>query len=1256
MLCSSLGPQLKFDCQNFVELMSSAEATLLQLSRSDDKRRLIETEPGFKSYLSTFLEYLQIPKRSSLFSNPAKTFNQLLKCFKDVILASTTNDYNTEFIPIIQQIFVILFNPFNSPDIRLPTIDIYFELVQILGENTEQYTEGFEDFIFDFMAVESLISKKPSFNADPNSRIAINETPVREEKLLIQQIDQLLNHVKKLIEEKGNDTASENDILRWWKIIQKLILSICYYSIGQRFKLDNSIFGFLKSCPNGIHKSITGLINCYIEKPNLLFKVLNFENAPYYIIGIIEQTSIEQIQNAADSVYYKSFVLSSISTLIFDENILTYLNTSFHPLIKIGIDSLLNTLNNAFSLRAPISSQTYIKEITISILEVIKHIFGIYTLDYQVELCQQLADWCNQSNQRATTRNFDNHLTFMLLATLVNLQITEKKIWDTVANGSQNDRLLYLSACAYFSSYYAINLAHALLQFDFILLQKAVKDIHLVDSWRLNHGMWLQEFDGWSLETSTAFFKQVRPLLISNSDFVNQSIDDIDLLPIDVLKWDKAKALQNVKSMLEAFDWTKSDNADEQYRLFLVPASFINPLLRLLHTFPNVLNFDKSFLLAEFMEWVKSCALNTVQNVQIKTRALLMLNDMICVKSSLQLLCSGALADWYLLLKDHINNSSPQIKRPALSFACKSLLIGFKGSNLLIKIISDGIKSQYVPNDNNGQKDIASTLIAINTLSEISSDLDYDDSSEELKTIIKQQNAESIKILNPYLKVNVLMTILIEESISKREMLIDSIIEQIGETLKLKSIEDIFSIYAITFILVELEQTRKGSIIKILSFLMDIIEDSVNEDNYFCACVELLIDIMIYSSFLTDVIPIYQRLEENSEKWKLGCENCLYPEVIAQRLQYNLTYLSIHFNRYPLPSIDFVTPLRDPHSTFGCTKDLILRVSQNQISTSMPVGQFTWTFTPISPDPEPRSISEDVMIDVPIPKASESESQIQFTNHITKYFTNLYENQLSEFNIDARLYTPSDFDSSSSIELTPNEFKKPKPQNLPPSSYGCNAAAFMTGTNFFDVIETDRMFPAKDGTDSAIEKFDSNIFRHQVNISFFSRQSQVYPHFDDFKQGLGYVDPDTKNIIFSDCRHEFIFNNNQLTQQDVVIVWGEGMSDDELTNSYNVVNKVRIEIMPRASGTYTVTVYVNKSIADELPSLEDAIISKRALPLYVISQISSNIHIIEHKAGKSHHPLLESGNKLRAIRKENFFSNKTMLHCARTLLEKSNTQ
>jgi len=1213
--------------------------------------QLIEDKASFNSYVETelktffkkfreFLTQFQKPFKTGLFQkNPAKVMANVLKCASKIIGASCEKHYVSDMEPDISFCFLTLLHPKNSVEIRTSAIKMYFKMFCRLGQQALFFTSSFEKYIFDFAQIQDVCPQsKLSYELNDENRIQINDFPPRKPSNLIAHISYILDQIQKI---------DEDDLYtRWWEFLQRGLFSVLFKSVSDQTGFPSMGIGLVDSCPWDILKRLIDFITKLYQKSNLFFRILTIEHSPNYIFGIFNQCVTERIREPdafALSLFFYQMVVN-------EKRILKYLHENYLPLLFQIMQSLQFVLDDFFKTTP--HNNEHIQSTSDSIIMCFEKLFEVFENQQRFDLCSLLTNWTKYDNIPCRL-----HETTLILFLFVKQKVTDPYLWESVVLGGGKQRVLYLSVCAYFVSYYSVCLCNRILQFDLSTLGDSIRQTQPLDSWRDDHGIWLSQFSLLCDGKFKEFFGEYRKDLVPQENLKDNRIGEVCLPRLEFSNLNRDQCLTNVRAMLNAFDWRKFNNDPHQFKVYMIIESFIAPLLKIAKVFPPSVEYNYSFLLKEFFDWLMCCVCTKKDGadyLKIIHCSLKLIGEMVCSHYSIRFLDNRSLSNFFIALDNHMKCSDQAITQTALTYSCRSVLMGLNGSYILISsIVSvfNVISLDIADSSRLTNQEIVSVLLAIWSYCHISPKCSIrDHETEEWNLSIKISTIKQIHVVQPSLMIAVLIALLQEEIITNRSEIIEMMINLLSDSIKSLAIEDLYSFLPITLLLPELERTKSGSISKLLNSFLDSIETRASEDDVLYETkVALTTDLIIYSHYLIDIHPIYLRFESIVDSWLLDQKGCKFSPDVSQRLLYLTMYLASNFLRFPFPSTDYPSTIaKQPVSIFGSSVDHILRITNNQLISDLPIGSFTWNYSPVLPSPSIKELHSDVMINKNISLPNECESQKIFSNQIETFVTKTFDDHLPNLGIKAKKCSPSDYFHKNAPKLAPNNIPTPNPQFLPPSNPGTNATSFLTCFDFFDILETRRLYPMLQDREDRVRSFHQNGFRNRINVSFYSSNT-VYPHFEDLKMGLGIGDSSTNNIIYYDCRHEIIFHTSKQQRKEIVIVWNCDLNNDQLMESYFKESSIRIEVSPKQSGLFSVKTWLSKSF-DSSFLIKEAIVTKKALPVHILSQVLTNSYIINRKKSTISEPLKISGNAIRQMRSENFSFHELLLICAKNLL------
>ena len=541
------------------------------------------------------------------------------------------------------------------------------------------------------------------------------------------------------------------------------------------------------------------------------------------------------------------------------------------------------------------------------------------------------------------------------------------------------------------------------------------------------------------------------------------------------------------------------------------------------------------------------------------------------------------------------------------------------------------------------------SLLVLNVTADVSSDIDVDGAGQQSEVKIKA--AKFVKQIQE-LQITAWMALLIEEAMAGRELVVDFVLDSLVESFKTSlAMDDVYVLSSLCLFLPELERTKSGSIAKLLTSLLDIIESVVLDEAVLVVLVSLAADILVYCAYLIDTSIFFNRFQAAVNRWMLDTDECNFQQMTIQKLRFVVIYLSCNYLRYPFPRVGFPV-VEAKGALFGTPKNHVMKINNETIVSALPVGRYAWRFKSVAPDCVPRTLSDDINITDEVRPVTEHAQQSEFSSKLSNYFQDLYENQLKDFDVEAELCNPGDFDAKNSVKLTANTACQAFPQLVPPSTVGAPAVSFASSLNFFDILESPRFSAVipEERDDIDHRTFASTtLYRHQIHASILRDAGETDLHFEDFAAGLGLVPPSEQAVVHVDCHHEVIFHVDG--DYEVLIVWTNGLSRETLIQSYNEKNYMRIEISPRSSGLYTVEVKIVGSKAADFMSFSPLVVTKRALPVAVLSQVLINVHVLDRKMGKIQSPFLVNGALLSAVRDTSFAPHSVTLLSPKTIYD-----
>ena len=1256
----------------------------------------------FFSYLSIF--HTQV-KQTFLSKSPKTYLITVLRNVLNVLSRTIEINYTESMKKPLNNCLKTLFHPDNNVEIKNYGFEIFKALGKAMVNKFDKYTNEIYEYVLDYSEFDSKLKIKGL-----EYKIILTESDQKKSNdSVIKTIKDLLNYILK----EDLESTFWNFIIT--SIICPVYKSITNELNHEKLdrvidgkypeELHNIIISFLEELPSKRNK--TFLIQ--------IFQI--YSDSPEYIFSLIELCSKEEFIRQIDPKnIVNNLVHVYIMWVAENDNVIDFLyKNGHHPcLIK-----LMNTLINFFSFSFSFNDyRELINTLSETFDKFLVSLFDVFDdKDKNFIIFMILHPNASSIPPTQCRLHLLSMIFYMFIKKpILEKELWQTLFNEIIQEPTQIQKLLF-SCCANFVGYYSIYISSIFLninsekmsQYGEILNKWMNNEKYWIKMDVLKTPYELYK------EKKNLF---VSPEILTD-DIKQINIPKLDYAAVDINKIkdnkDVVNSIISIKNLIfEVFRW-KDLESTIQFYVYLVGASFISPLLYLISVLFPEEQINYKIMLEQFIDFLFNSFENFDDSTDpsISTHALNMIGQLICHHNCRSLLTNEVLANWYLILnyclvKEYTLNT----KMKALKYACKTLFLGFKGSSILLNSIISNLESADIhcqssnsSNDENevlSTSEIASLLLSLLSICDISNENNISIYFQEniMKYEVKEQIINVIKRITPDLSIPFLIASLIEVSTSLKIEVSSNMKESKNNFTKLLlrtlfasisiknndknaiSIDTLYSIMPLTLILEELEQVSSGSIARILDETLNILNNHFEPNQYdttFSSFIDFFVDVFIQSSSLISKLGI--DITEQFESFqKFVMKNS---KEVDKRVLYSLMFLSVHFLRHPNPSPDFAIPNSDiKEAIFGFYDDCILKVSNNAIYSLIPVGQFYWNFKFIDVEPSISELSEDVKIASNFPSPIENEEQKQFSNVFQAFEDNLFTNTLqSTFNIqNPRQYKPSDFISSNSTSLPPTlDYKEPHTQNLPPKTVGPSSSAFMNSLNFYDLLLTNRLFSSPGSDPQKIENvirsltdnpnYVLNKFKHVLSCVILSSSNIQSKHFDDFKIGLGLINKSSKEIIYEDCRHKIIFSSNFLgeinfeTDQyknksvvpNVFILWNESINQDDLINFYRKsIPNIKILITPQANGLYAVNVSIYGGICNS-KSLSEILISKHALPVFIISQIISNVHKVNNIIGSVVNPITDASSKICSLREDDeaFINYPLLLCCTKELLRVS---
>jgi hypothetical protein len=872
-----------------------------------------------------------------------------------------------------------------------------------------------------------------------------------------------------------------------------------------------------------------------------------------------------------------------------------------HPdFLQTPVRVLLRFLETLFQPSDP--DWERIQTVSDTFVALIRKLIGVFPHRMRLALFRDLVTFDERANFPYVL-----HILGLLLGTFVDMDIVDPTFWAIIAETASPDRIVILSCFAYFAAYWAVCVAPTLLQFD--VAQAHFESLENMTNWLPDDGLWELDLSGFRNPKEVA--EQNKEIFLISDDRCYPALEEMRFPALDLTK-DRGRVLKTAWAMLGAFDWKslvrENGNSDIEYKIFLVTASFIFPFVRLTQFFPITFKYDRAFLLTEFLDWLRGAIDPSLTNdgqPRIVPHGLLLLGRIICRRTSLNLLGIRSLAAWYELLRIYAESANQTQQRHAISFAADSLLLGFEGATILIGTVArhcDCFVGLSPVDSLLPEKKLAACFMCLNLLFEISSDVDF---AAESRMAIKQGTIRCLNLIQGPLRIPALVATLLEESLAKRS------ISSLGKLLVraiggVSNEADGYALMPITLIITELHDTNGDAIDRLLRALFERLRSKPLDDTVFIVLFELVVDILVESASLIEWGTHFTSFSE------IASNLDHLPSAQAAYLSYQVLLFANKFLTFPGEPTT-LQGVSGRLEAFRTGDDRLLQVNREMIISWLPIGRFGWRFRWIGIDPPAFDFDEDIKLSERIANETEFDVQRSFSSEWSGFFTTLYERDLG-----TKLWEPQNFEASP-ITLTPNKVDFPQPQKAAPAAVGVPSLAFLSSLNFFEIPICERFTPA------TIPRM-ANVTVHGIDVCFVAKE---LPHFNDFKAGLGFLDEAGGRILAIVGQHEVSFHLGQGVHP-VVVVWIDGMSQDELIVSYNAEHRIRIEIESTPTGLFRVQFMVHRRYAERFPNLHEVLVSKRALPAFVVGQILTTTHVLDLMSGPGMvRPLWKAAVELR---------------------------
>lgn len=1010
---------------------------------------------SFFSQFNAFLIQFQFPnstkhqyqgsyKRKKLIN----IFDDVLSNVKTIISKTQKNNYSPQLKIEIKDVFTCLLHPMTPDKIRQSSIPIFYTLIEKLGDHAFEMLQDVSRFVFDFSIIRDECSKESNLDniVDQKKCISIPGMEMTDKEQLVKNIEEF---------EKLMIKSQEPEYSHLFPFFKRMMLIPAY----DRAINKKSVLGISGVVPEILHKTIISILN-HATKFTTTFKAVVKESMGYFVEAAIQASS-----DYSTSKKSRVYVLRFYETLCDDQNN-DILKAQPINLISRGLESLLDLIQSSVNIKCDDIIICY--ERTLKYFQLCLSLFA----SERKTLALQLINWPHPESLP--------QILIILLTGFVNVEIEDSEIWDLLKQPNKYSNI-FLATLSVFSSYFALSISESLLKFT---IENASHAIIISEP----HANWIGKdnnplMKGFVSEKVQLFFMKNK-----KSFCLQENIPY--LYPIEGKVW--KPLVETIKNM----NYESVQDPEMQYKTYLPGASFVYPLVMLITNFPLSLDYNVSFVIENFFDWLKECCSPSKTNANIISTSLrilgLIFSNDYCVHS----LSNESIVDWVLTIQHYLKSTNQQIKIMALKLGCKAIYNGILGSSSIL-------------ND-----DIAANLLTFNKKSIFKIQLSTINSVELIDNIDSQYRA------------SYLFRILMESVYNSKSDNLEPIVTAIIALLKQNArVTDIYSLWPMILFIKEMRALNGEAVDRLIIELANLFEKI--DQAYGEILLQFLCDLIIYSSSTKGMDKFVELPEEYKQS-------------------YVLLYLSQYFNNLTYPSYE--TNKLDKQFFTNGRHEILQFYDKNKISTNLAVGHFTFQFKQhqeIDMDEttvlDPNSFSNDTLT---FPYPTDYEFQTNLNNSATNFFKE-------------GLFTPSDF-SIQNDNSNSNDTKQDFPENYSqkfvelPKNYGPQAASFASSAGFNDPISSYRLVPCGFPTFNA----DLNI-QYKKKIEIGVRVKAVTANFKRFQSGLGIIDSSNENsILYKDCRNEISFIiNSTIKANKIEVFW-----NDKSPNSFIPKTLARIQI------------------------------------------------------------------------------------------------
>ncbi|OHT12981.1 hypothetical protein TRFO_16930 [Tritrichomonas foetus] len=1008
--------------------MSQNFQILCQSAVKEDTAAFIDKQ--FSSFFTNFYNFIsqyQKPYHPGAFKkNPLKIFDDILTNVKIIISKTTPNHYKPQMKNDMQNTFIALLHPLTPEKIRDKSITLFFIVVDKLNENIQNFfDDNIYKLVFDFNVIKDECGADSAFelSVDPNKRIQVGDSEKTSKENFYQKLDNFTDNLF---------VAPDPKFLRVFPLFAKMILVPTYsHVIGQ------SKFGVSDKAPKMIHRAVAKVLTNATTRPSC-FKLIFKENSQYFFEAAT-QSSTAHIQIEESWKFLNDFF-----RLIGDKSTPDNLKGITIDLTLKGLVSLQNLIRIAVSQpNFPIP----VFEITMSYFMKWFKVFK----DNRLILSQNLL--------KGTTEETLPQILAILLASFINMNVNDDQLWGLLHNYSEFPSI-FLSAFSFFSSYFSVCISQTLLDFTVKDLTSELKCTDPQEIW-LGDKKYVCLKKLYSLNIDQLFVEEKNTFSLCPNF-------NIKMPPIDSDVW-----LPFV-TMIKNMKWQEISDQEIQFRTYLVGASFVYPLVKLITNFPPGMKYSVNFIIENFMDWLRECCSPNSKNAKVVLSALDILGIMFSDSKCIQSISKEVAFDWLLTLQVHMKSDDQKIRSKAVNLACSAIFHGFSGSSFIL-------------ND-----DIVNTLLL---------------TPNEKMTSLQMASANSAKLAkltDQNLRISYLMKVLMEDVYKKDATNLDNIITEVFEILKTLpgEIAYVYNLWPIILFIQELSKLNESVVDRLINESAELVEKS--EINFSEVMLQFLSDLIVYSSS------------------KKGIERFLkLPDNLQQK--HVSLYISKYFNN--LSFTKYVNNSLDKQFFTNGQQEIIQLYDYDKIAIHVAAGNSAYRFSqPEVTDYDHPIVPQSEFTDaIPIPEPENFDVQTNLNNIVSDYFND-------------GLYNPSDFQIDQITISEPETFEENYSQKLieAPLTYGSLPASFVSSTGFMDPISSYKFIPC--GYQTLQSKIDIS-YKKKVTVGLRNNkiESKAYQLFE---KGLGGLNEASQEIIYSDCRHDIIFvKNSKVKANDIEVIW-----------------------------------------------------------------------------------------------------------------------